>query len=149
MSRKKQTDKAPAEGPPDDFCDWWNPSGTHEPSGASVGGHPDAVRVWARKEPGKWLRRTYGIAASHAWLVQCYRGQYQEWLDAGSPTNLPHFVSLAEPMPEQTAFWKRLGASLKAIVKPMPKTPSEIRNPLTNRAAANGAIDFSREPVDE
>jgi hypothetical protein len=43
MSRKHDEDRPLKPVPPDAFSDWWYPYGTAEPSGASVGGHPDAA----------------------------------------------------------------------------------------------------------
>jgi hypothetical protein len=93
--------------PTDEFCDWWNPSGVEEPSGASMGGHPDAERTWARKDPGRWTRRTYGINANLAWLSDVYRREYQRWLDAGKPER-EKFVSLALTLKEQHEHWEEI-----------------------------------------
>ena len=62
MPKKKTTKRTSPREAPDAFCEWWNPSGTEEPSGANIGGHPDAKRVWARKDAGRWTRRIYGTA---------------------------------------------------------------------------------------
>lgn len=97
--------------PTEDFLTWWNPTGADELSGASIGGHPDSSRVWARKDPGRWTRRTYGVAGTHAWLAQHYRDEYHAWINAGRPEREP-FVSLALPLEEQH---KRL-AHVKAVV---------------------------------
>ena len=86
--------------PTDEFCEWWYPHATDEPSGAGVGGHPDAARVWARHDPGRWLRRTYGISAQKAWLCQCYRDQFNAWIKAGRPEREP-YVSIALPLDDE------------------------------------------------
>ena len=121
MKKKKQREEeAPAEGPPDDFCEWWNPSGIQQPSGASVGGHPDAERTWARKDPHGWTRRVYGISAHYAWLAQPFRNEYNAWVAAGRPERTHDFVSLALPVAEQTERWKKIKAMLKNAGKKMP-----------------------------
>lgn len=104
---------------PDAFCEWWNPTGTQEPSGANIGGHPDAKRVWARKDEGRWTRRVYGMTAAQAWMVDRYREEYQLWLDGGE-TGKP-FVSLAATVEQQKEFWKGLATTLRKAVKPVPK----------------------------
>jgi hypothetical protein len=114
--------------PPAAFCDWWNPTGREQPSGADIGGHPDAERVWARKDPGCWNRRTYGINANLAWLCDNYRQEYFRWREAGRPKMEP-FVSLALTTQEQAKRWKEIGGILRGAAKPIP--------------AADDAIDFT------
>ena len=96
--------------PPTDFLTWWNPTGTDEESGAHKGGHPDAQRLWARKDPGRWTRRTYGVNANHAWLAAPYRNEYLAWVQAGKPARAEEFVSLALPTEEQRARWAHVAA---------------------------------------
>ena len=110
--------------PPTAFLEWWNPTGTDEPSGASIGGHPDAERVWARKDPGRWTRRTYGINAVLAWTCQCYRDEYERWIDAEQPEREP-FVSIAATLEQQYELMKKLKAILKGAAKPMPKEDND------------------------
>jgi hypothetical protein len=119
-SKVEREANAPGNLPPVDFMDWWSVTGVHEPSGASVGGHPDAERVWARKDPGRWNRRTYGINANKAWHVASYRAEYSRWLDADRPQTEP-FVSICKTAEEQVAFAKELKATLAQIGKPVPK----------------------------
>ena len=121
MTKKKTTKRTTSREAPDDFCEWWNPSGTEEPSGANIGGHPDAKRVWARKDVGKWERRIYGITAANAWLVLRYQQEYHAWKDAGRPESKEPFVSLASPVQNQREFWRGLAAKLKEAAKPVPK----------------------------
>lgn len=121
MKRKQQQPtKRNTREAPDDFCDWWNPIKTHEPSGAAVGGHPDAKRVWARKDAGRWNRRTYGITASQAWQCQRYQDEFNAWDEAGrpDPPDGP-FVSIAASVEQQQDFWHDIGDKLKAMPKPV------------------------------
>src|SRR5215472_8830463 len=121
MSRKqKEKTKAPLESPPDDFCDWWNPTGIEEQSGAAIGGHRDAERVWARKDPGRWTRRTFGINAMTAWQTQRFRAEYYAWVKADRPRQLKPFVSLALPLKEQGERWEGVMAALKGGPQPIP-----------------------------
>jgi hypothetical protein len=117
MKRKQQQAKAPQEGPSDDFCEWWNASGIDKESGAAVGGHPDASRTWARKDAGRWTRRTYGISAVHAWAADCYRQEYLIWVATGRPERPEPFVSLALPVAEQSKRWREVNAKLAAMPK--------------------------------
>jgi hypothetical protein len=139
MKRKndKQTEEPPHDPnrPPDDFCEWWNPSGTDELSGASVGGHPDAERIWARPAAhGRFVRRTYGTTATLAWSAAIYRDEYYEWRRNGRPERNP-FVSQCASLAKQAQFWRDLKSTLSKIGKAMPE-------PF--------AIDFDRrERVDE
>jgi hypothetical protein len=98
--------------PPEEFVTWWVPRDTQELSGASIGGHMDATRVWARKDPGGWVRRRYGIEAELAWNMACYRESYDAWHSAGSPQPDEDFVSVALPLDEQKARWQRIEAIL-------------------------------------
>jgi len=134
MSKRKQQ-QSKLESPPDDFCEWWNPTGIDELSGAAIGGHPDAERVWARKDSGRFTRRTYGIHALHAWNAQPYRDEYNAWVALGRPER-ETFVSLAATLDLQREFWRGVKADMKAAGKPMPK-------PLpTDMEVSDGAIDF-------
>jgi hypothetical protein len=145
MSKKKQRETAPAEGPPDDFCKWWNPSGTDELSGASIGGHPEAERIWARKDPGRWLRRRYGIDARRAWLAQPYRSEYNAWVEAGRPETEEPFVSIALPLAEQVQRWKEIRLKLAQIAKPMPRLR---HRDLQREQLAAGQDPTIAEPID-
>jgi hypothetical protein len=122
MKRKQQTTYTPRKDiMPEDFCNWWNPSGRDELSGADIGGHPDAERVWARKDAGRFTRRTYGINAPTAWLSARYRAEYTAWVNAGRPKRDEPFVSLASPITEQVEFWQGVKSKLKDIGKKVPK----------------------------
>ena len=100
MARTKKTneDEAPRAGAPEEFCEWWYPSAQDEESGASIGGHPDAARMWARKDPGRWTRRAYGTKADTAWACQPYRDEYNAWIAAGRPERAEPFISIALPL---------------------------------------------------
>jgi hypothetical protein len=121
--KKKQDDDEKPTGkalPPIAFLDWWNPTAIDETSGASIGGHPDAERVWARKDPGRWSRRTYGINAMLAWDCASYRDEYHSWKDIGCPAREP-FVSICATLERVAEFAKGLKATLAQVGKPMPK----------------------------
>jgi hypothetical protein len=96
--------------PPATFIAWWEPSETDEESGASVGGQPEAKRVWARKDQGGWNRRTYGIDHELAWNVADIRASYQAWVDVGSPVPFEPFVSKAVPLAEMHGRMARIEA---------------------------------------
>lgn len=114
MKKKKEEPTAPRDdSPPDEFCDWWYPKKEDPQSGASIGGHPDAARMWARKDPGHWTRRAYGITAATAWLVPRFRAQFNAWKAAGSPKREEEFISLALPLEEQSKCWTELSLVLK------------------------------------
>ena len=83
------------------FAGWFEPSGTDPESGASVGGHADAYRVWSRKTSGGYKRRRYGISTIEAWNVPRYVAEFNAWVEAGSPERETEFVSLAAPLEKQ------------------------------------------------
>lgn len=144
--KAKPTEQARDEGVPADFSDWWYPSGTDPISGASVGGHPDASRVWSRKDPGKFTHRHYGTTAQVAWLAQRYRDEYQDWVDSGKPKRAKEFVSEAVPLPRLKEFWHGVRALLTQIGKPMPKTKPQDVNAEARRM---GLPTKTIEPLDE
>jgi hypothetical protein len=119
--KKRDNNEKPRDVPSEDFINWWNPHGTDVFSGASLGGHADARRIWARKDPGRWTRRTYGIDAHRAWLAMPYRCEYLRWLTAGKPKPKVEFVSIAATLEQQRAFWRQLKDTIAQIGKPMPK----------------------------
>jgi len=145
MKKKKTTEKAPLEPLPDDFCSWWNPSGIDAVSGAHIGGHPDATRVWARKDPGRWRRRTYGIGARKAWTCEPYRREYERWLDAGKPEG-EEFISIAATLERQREFYQGIKAKLAQIGKPMPK---EDKQPLPKALPDGETIEGEFEKIEE
>jgi hypothetical protein len=120
MRHKEDYFKTTFEDPPHDFCEWWSPSRRDHESGADIGGHPDAERVWARKDPGRWVHRTYGTNARIAWNAQRYRNEFLAWVDLGKPER-EEFISLAAPVERQKQFWKELKTTISSIGKPMPK----------------------------
>src|SRR5262252_2818567 len=105
MARKTKTteqDETPRRNaPPEEFCEWWYPSSQDEESGASIGGHPDAARIWARKDPGKWTRRAYGCKADTAWMCANYRAEFNAWIAAGRPERAEQFISIALPLDDE------------------------------------------------
>lgn len=108
-TKRDDDDEQPQrDQPPDDFIRWWCPTDTNEKSGASIGGHPDAARMWARKEPGRWMRRAFGMTAVTAWACQCYRSEYHAWIAAGRPEPLEPFVSIAVPHEEANERMKEI-----------------------------------------
>jgi len=116
MARKKKTDadETPSRPrAPEEFCAWWYPTSQDQESGASIGGHPDAARMWARKDPGRWCRRAFGIKADNAWLCQCYQDEYNSWIQAGRPERAEPFISLCVPREDALAFI----AEMTAVVK--------------------------------
>ena len=144
--KTKQQNETPQQGPSDDFCEWWNPSGTDPISGASVGGHPDASRVWARHDAGRWVRRHYGTNAKIAWLAERYRNEFDEWVESGKPKRVKEFVSVAVPLDRLKEFWNEVRQLLSKIGKPMPKTrPKDIQAEARRMALPVKVI----EPLDE
>jgi hypothetical protein len=105
--------------PDQSFLAWWNPHSFDPVSGASVGGHPDAARTWARKDPGKWVRRRYGTSAIVAWNTAPYLEEFQSWKQSGSPET-EDFVSIAATLERQKQFWHDLKPIILQIGKPMP-----------------------------
>lgn len=116
----KQTYESKLEDPPAEFMAWWNPFGIDQESGASAGGHPEAERIWARKDPGRWVHRTYGIPARIAWNTNPYRQEYLAWVAIGRPEGEP-FVGIVASIEKQKAFWKELKPIIAKIGKEVPK----------------------------
>jgi hypothetical protein len=125
---------------PDPFCEWWYPTKVDPISGASVGGHTDAERTWARKDIGRWTRRTFGINAATAYQAKNYRDEYNAWLDLGQPEPDQPFVSICVPLPELKAYWRELGGILATITKPV--------RPPRQRDYDKGKAPWV-EPIDE
>lgn len=139
MKRKKQEEERSHGGAPDDFCEWWYPNRTDEITGAAVGGHPDARRVWARRDGGHWTRRTYGTTANTAWQCAIYRDEYREWIDNGRPPRRQEFVSNAATLQQQKEFWGSVKSKLALVAKPM---PVEDKQPLPPNDEDDEAIPF-------
>jgi hypothetical protein len=100
---------------PSDFRTWWEPYDVELPSGAHVGGHQNARRVWSQYRNGRWIRRTYGIHAYVAWLCQIYRSEFEEWKAAGYPERAEQFVSVCATPERVTQFWRELKPKLEQI----------------------------------
>jgi hypothetical protein len=96
------------------FLAWWEPDDTDPVSGASVGGHPKARRVWAIKDSHGWTRRWYGTPALDAWNTAEFLQQFDEWQNLGSPEKEP-FISRAASKETQSECWHDLGPLLHAI----------------------------------
>lgn len=93
------------------FRDWWEPWGFDQVTGASVGGHPDAYRMWSRQEPnGSRTRRMYGTRTKSAWLSDIYREEFDDWKRAGFPAR-DDFVSISAPATEQGSWLKGMKPS--------------------------------------
>jgi hypothetical protein len=116
MRRKEERKKIEV---PTDFRQWWEPWGIDKETGASIGGHPDSYRIWARKEPGRYFHRHYGINTESAWMTKYIRVEYDSWLNAGSPQRMDDFVSLAIPIERQKLFWNELRPTISKITKDM------------------------------
>lgn len=145
LQQEPEADQPQGRRPPDDFCNWWYPSGIDETSGASVGGHPDAHRIWARHDPGRWNRRIYGCSAAIAWSAEIYRDEYLRWVDAGRPDRQP-FVSISATLAQQQAFWAEVKTTLARIGKPMPHTTAKD---LQREQLQAGQKPRLIEPLDE
>jgi hypothetical protein len=102
------------------FVGWWQPDSRDPVSGADVGGHREARRRWARKDPGKYVHQWYGLTAESAYNTSKYREEFDAWVAAGSPEREP-FVSIAAPLSRQKRFWRELKPVIAQISKPMPK----------------------------
>ncbi len=118
--RREAYEHSHLEDPPEDFARWWHPHSRDRESGADIGGHPDAFRVWARKDPGRWVQRSYGTGARVAWNAQPYRDDYEEWVQLGRPERNA-FVSISATLETQKGFWRGLKTHLAQIGKPMTK----------------------------
>lgn len=106
------------EQPPKKFVAWFEPNRIDKVSGASVGGHPDAYRIWARHDFGGWRRKRYGMTAEVAWNTRRLREQFES---GGAATEQP-FVSVAMPLAEQHR------PNVRDLCKPIPRlTPKEIQ----------------------
>lgn len=147
MKRKRKPDPVIVQQvcklPPDDFCYWWNPTGVSEPSGASVGGHEDAERIWARKDTeGKWRRKRYGMTCIVAWLHKPYRDQWKAWVEAGRPES-KSFVSISAGGVSAL----ELAQLINKIAKPVPG--ASLGDIQRERLAAGDKNVKLIEPLDE
>lgn len=107
--------------PPMAFMAWWNPGEKDPDSGAHVGGHLKAARIWARKDPEGWKRRVYGVSAEQAWNTLCFREEFNTWTAMGSPERPEEFISLAATTERQKEFWGGLKNVIAQIGKKVPK----------------------------
>jgi hypothetical protein len=111
---------------PPEFSDWWYPTNVDPKTGVSIGGHPEASRIWARPCPDGYERRRYGITAQLAWNCQAYRIEYDEWLLMGSPPLT--FESYSLPLSEQKKRWAEVTALLRKIGRVAPIHPKELQD---------------------
>lgn len=112
--KRDKSEPSKLEEPPTDFLEWWYPSKRDPESGADIGGHPDSERNWARKDPGRWVHRQYGIKAKIAYNTQHYRNEYLIWVELGKPYRDP-FISLAATKERQKQFWQELKSTISKI----------------------------------
>lgn len=68
------------------FKQWWEPTSVDAKTGAEVGGHPHAYRLWVK--PNK-QREHYGVRCNEAFNCQCYINEYHQWLRDGQPERDP------------------------------------------------------------
>jgi hypothetical protein len=132
--------------PPEQFQRWFMPTGIDDVSGASVGGLPDAERIWARHDPGGWVQKQYGMTAEVAWNTKHLREQFLGWQEAGCPEHDEPFVSLALPLDEQAKRFGAISKTLRAAVAPIPKATAKE---LAAEARRLGQPTKPIEPLDE
>ncbi len=118
--KREEHEPTMLDDPPQEFCEWWHPHRRDQQSGADIGGHPDAERVWARKDTGRYVHRNYGTSARAAWNAQRYRNEFLAWVQIGRPQR-EDFISLAAHLDQQLQLLRNLKAILKDVGKPMPK----------------------------
>lgn len=111
----------PIQKPPMDFVQWWEPYMIDQESGAHIGGHPEARRIWARKDEGRWTQRTYGTSARVAYSTKIFSDEYEAWKALGSPRRVKDFVSVAQPHAQQLELIAQARAKINQIGKAMPK----------------------------
>lgn len=106
--------------PPADFLAWWIPFDKDLESGASVGGHPESLRVHARKDPDGWKHGVFGVPAKIAWNSDEFRQEFLIWQSVGSPARPEEYVSIAASLERQKQFWHDLKPVIDKIGKPIP-----------------------------
>jgi hypothetical protein len=100
------------------FVQWWEPWGFDKTTGASIGGHEEAYRRWARPEPdGSYAHGWYGITTVNAWNAKEYFEQYKEWLNLGAPNRAKDFISLSATTEGQLEFLRGLKGTIDKIGK--------------------------------
>jgi hypothetical protein len=123
------------EQPPKKFVAWFEPNRIDKESGASVGGHPDAYRIWARQDQGQWRRKRYGMTAEVAWNTKRLREQFER-----RPANEPPFISVALPLAKQQP------PDVSHLCKPMPRPTAKETQAEARRL---GLPHRMIEPLDE
>jgi len=102
------------------FVAWWEPTDRDKVSGASIGGRPEARRVWARRDEDRWRRHWYGLPTLIAWNTSYVLQAFEAWQQAGSPEPDEPFVSIAASSKAQAQHWRDLKPLIMQIGKPMP-----------------------------
>lgn len=102
------------------FVAWFEPTGVDPITGASVGGRPEARRIWARKDAGGYTRRYYGLPTLVAWNTGYVIKAFDAWTSAGSPEPDEPFISIAATLEAQQRLWQELKPIIAEIGKPMP-----------------------------
>jgi hypothetical protein len=111
--------------PPQAFYDWWQPHGVDKKSGASVGGHSEAYRTWAKRDTDQygdfWRRERFGMRAETAWNTYQFRSEFLAWVKAGKPER-EDFISIPAPAEKLAQFGKMLGQiARKLSMAPAPQ----------------------------
>jgi hypothetical protein len=106
-----------------------------------MGGHPDARRVWARKEPGRWNRRTYGTIARIAWQAEVYVNEFYAWKEAGCPEREP-FTSLAVSLPRLELRMRVIKGNLAQVAKPVPSEDKSVEGKVIEKEDDDGNSPF-------
>jgi hypothetical protein len=130
------------------FVAWWKPFEFDPVSEASVGGHPDAKRIWARKTQNGWIRREYGVPTLDAWNTANYVAEFATWQDLGSPEKEP-FISIAASDLKQSEFWHDIAPLLHAVGKPLKEKKALVKHfnfdPLVEELFAKYKVN--KEPL--
>ena len=96
------------------FTAWFEPFEFDQTTGAHIGGHREASRIWSRKQPdGSHQRHRYGISTLNAWNISRITAEFTAWSQLGSPDQPQPFISLCAPLSTQRAFYDSLKLSLK------------------------------------
>jgi hypothetical protein len=88
------------------FTTWWRPDHFDPVSGAHVGGHPEAHRRHARKDPDGWKHRWYGVSTLDAWNCANYVGDFETWQKVGSPKKPDPYISITATFKRQKEYMR-------------------------------------------
>ena len=111
----RHSDDKPKQEIPVRFRQWWEPWGHCKVTGASIGGHPEAYRLWARPEKQGYSHRHYGIETRKAWIMQRFRDEYDAWVRVGMPNRPQDFISISGSVEKQGEFWKGIKTIMTKI----------------------------------